>query len=304
MLRSMGDARSAMRKFSFYQVDVFTRRRYAGNPLAVVLDADRLGTRQMQAIAREMNLSETTFVLRPRDRRARRRVRIFTIARELPLAGHPVVGTWFLLAELGVVRPGTREILQEIRAGILPVTFAWRGRKASSVTMTQRPAEFFAARPPVGELARSLSLSPQDLDAKLPAEFVSTGVKHLLVPVRSDSAVLRVEADYPRLKRLLGRYKSVLAYVFSLKGQRAHARGFAADEGFEDPATGSAAGPLGAYLVQHGRIAAGQTLWVAQGLEIGRPSKILVEVERTAGNALVPRVSGSAVIVARGEILA
>ena len=133
-----------MRKFRFYQLDVFTERRFAGNPLAVVLGADDLTARQMQAIAREMNLSETTFVCRPRHRRALRRVRIFTTMQELPLAGHPVVGTWFLLATLGLVRPGTPEILQEIGAGLLPVAFAWRGRKPTRVTMTQCPARFFA----------------------------------------------------------------------------------------------------------------------------------------------------------------
>lgn len=292
-----------MRKLTFYQLDVFTRRRYEGNPLAVVLRADGLTERQMQAIAREMNLSETTFVLRPRAPRALRRLRIFTVARELPLAGHPVVGTWFLLAELEVVRPGTTEILQETGAGILPVAFAWRGRRAARVTMTQRPAAFSAARPPRHELAAALGLSPRDLDPSLTAEFVSTGIKHLMVPVRSEAVVGRVEVDYSRLRRLLARYASVLAYVFHAQGRRAHARGFASEEQIEDPATGSAAGPLGAFLVRHGRLGAGAMLRVAQGVEIGRPSEIEVRIERSGRGQLLPRVSGTAVIVAWGEIL-
>lgn len=292
-----------MRKFRFYQLDVFTKKRYAGNPLAVVLDADDLTQRQMQAIAREMNLSETTFVCRPRDRRALRRVRIFTIVRELPLAGHPVIGSWFLLASLGVVRPETREIVQEIGAGLLPVGFTWDGRKPMRVTMTQRPARFFPTHLAQSELARALGLSPRDFDPTLKPEFVSTGVKHLMVPARSDRAVARMEVDYIRLRRLLARHVGVLAYIFHARGTHAHARGFAPEELIEDPATGSAAGPLGAYLVEHGRLRPGQTLRVAQGIEMGRPSAIEVKVERTPKGGHVPRVSGSAVIVARGEIL-
>lgn len=216
-----------MRKLRFYQLDVFTKRAYAGNPLAVVLDADGLTQRQMQAIAREMNLSETTFVCRPRDRRALRRIRIFTVLRELPLAGHPVIGTWFLMAALGVVRAGTREIVQEVGAGLLPVAFTWRGRKSTRVTMTQRPARFFPTGLARNELARSLGLSPQDFDPVLPPKIVSTGVKHLMVPVRSDRAVARLEVDYNRLRRLLARHAGVLAYVVHARRRRAHARGFA-----------------------------------------------------------------------------
>jgi PhzF family phenazine biosynthesis protein len=206
------------------------------------------------------------------------------------------------MAALGVVRAGTPEIVQEVGAGLLPVAFTWRGRKCTRVTMTQRPARFFPTGLARSELARSLGLSPQDFDPVLPPKFVSTGVKHLMVPVRSDRAVARLEVDYNRLRRLLARHAGVLAYVFHARRRRAHARGFAPEELIEDPATGSAAGPLGAYLVKHGVVKPGRTLQVAQGIEMGRPSRIEVEVEHTAKDELVPRVSGTAVIVARGEI--
>src|SRR6202035_52989 len=135
-------------KRRLYTVDVFTTKRFAGNPLAVVTDGDGLSTAKMQAIAREMNLSETVFIQRPTNNRALARLRIFTTTRELPLAGHPVIGTWFLLAELGVVpaSEGRVQIQQQTGAGILPVEITFHQGRPARVTMTQKPAKFQRSR--------------------------------------------------------------------------------------------------------------------------------------------------------------
>src|ERR1700719_3784661 len=165
-------------KRRLYTVDVFTTKRFAGNPLAVVTDGDGLSTAKMQAIAREMNLSETVFIQKPTNNRALARLRIFTTTKELPLAGHPVIGTWFLLAELGVVpaSEGSVHIMQQTGAGILPVEFSFHDGRPVRVTMTQKPARFVATKLNRAALAEALGLKAAELDPTLPPEFVSTGI--------------------------------------------------------------------------------------------------------------------------------
>src|SRR3984885_6611816 len=163
-------------KRHFYQLDVFTDKPFAGNPLAVVTDGDGLTSRQMQAIAREMNLSETVFVQKPTGNRALARLRIFTTKCELPLAGHPVIGTWFLLAQLGVVpaQEGAVHVWQQTGAGVLPVEISFHEGRPSRVTMLQKPAEFKPVRISKAALVRALGLTLRDLNSKLPLESVST----------------------------------------------------------------------------------------------------------------------------------
>src|SRR6476660_8015128 len=148
----------------FYTLDVFTTTRFEGNPLAVFTDGDGLSDNAMQAIAREMNLSETVFVQKPTEDRALARLRIFTTQEELKLAGHPVIGTWFLLAELGVVpaQEGGVHVMQQTGAGILPVEIRFKDGRPQRVTMTQKPAEFKPAKIKKGALAKALGLSPKD----------------------------------------------------------------------------------------------------------------------------------------------
>ncbi|HEV2385805.1 MAG TPA: PhzF family phenazine biosynthesis protein [Candidatus Acidoferrales bacterium] len=289
-------------KRRFYQLDVFTDRPYAGNPLAVVTDADGLTAARMQAIAREMNLSETVFVQKPSTNRALARLRIFTTTRELPLAGHPVIGTWFLLAELGVVpaREGVVHVQQETGAGVLPVEIFFESGKPRIVTMTQRPARFRPARLDRRGLAAALGLRGGDLDPRLPVEFVSTGIFNLMVPLANRVALGRIDMEVRSLRRILGD-DGVMAYCFVPQGRQAHARGMLPWGLAEDPATGSAAGSLGAYLVQHGRLAAGKTLRIVQGVRMGRPSEIYVNVTEKR-TRLVPRVSGAAVRILEGRI--
>jgi trans-2,3-dihydro-3-hydroxyanthranilate isomerase len=287
----------------FYTLDVFTTTRFEGNPLAVFTDGDGLSDNAMQAIAREMNLSETVFVQKPTDDRALARLRIFTTQEELKLAGHPVIGTWFLLAELGVVpaQEGGVHILQQTGAGILPVEIRFKDGRPQRVTMTQMEAKFKPLKVKTAALAKALGLSPKDFDSSLEPTCVSTGVFNLMVPLRNRAALGKIEMNMSELRRLIGK-NATMAYCFTLNGNgKAFSRGMLPWEMYEDAATGSAAGSLGAFLVKNGKLGAGHMLAIQQGVEMGRPSQIEVEVSQY-GKKLIPRVSGAAVRVFEGTI--
>lgn len=290
-------------KRRLYTLDVFTAKPLAGNPLAVITDGDNLSRQQMQAVAREMNLAETVFVQRPTNNRALARLRIFTTTHELPLAGHPVVGTWFLLAELGVVpaSEGPVQILQQTGAGILPVEITFHNGRPARVTMTQKEARFKSPKIPRPALAEALGLRMADIDSGLPIESVSTGIFNLMVPLRNQGALGRIQSNMRALFHLLNG-NSTMAYCFAFGGRgKVFARGMLPWEIYEDPATGSAAGSLGAYLVLHSKIKVGEELSIRQGVEMGRPSEIHVHVGAERGK-LVSRVSGSAVRILEGHI--
>lgn len=287
----------------FYTLDVFTTTRFEGNPLAVITDGDGLSNDAMLAVAREMNLSETVFVQKPTEDQALARLRIFTTREELKLAGHPVIGTWFLLAELGVVpaQEGGVHVLQQTGAGVLPVEIRFKDGRPQRVTMTQKDAAFRPAKLNKKALASALGLSPKDFDPKLEPEYVSTGIFNLMVPLRSRAALGRIVMNMVELRKLLGK-NGTMAYCFACgENGKAFSRGMLPWELYEDAATGSAAGALGAYLVKHGRLAPAHTLNILQGQEMGRPSHIEVEVTQS-GKKLVPRVSGAAVKVFEGTI--
>ena len=287
----------------FYTLDVFTNTRFEGNPLAVITDGDGLSDDEMLAIAREMNLSETVFVQKPTEEEALARLRIFTTKEELKLAGHPVIGTWFLLAELGVVpaQEGGVHVLQQTGAGVLPVEIRFKDGRPQRVTMTQKEAIFKPAKINKKRLASALGISTKDFDSKLQPEFVSTGIFNLMVPLRNRAALGKIVLNSSELRNLQGR-QATMAYCFALGGNgKAFSRGMLPWELYEDAATGSAAGSLGAYLVRHGRLAPGHTLNILQGVEMGRPSQIEVQVSQ-AGKKLVPRVGGAAVRVFEGTI--
>jgi trans-2,3-dihydro-3-hydroxyanthranilate isomerase len=290
-------------KRRLYQLDVFTGTPFAGNPLAVVIDGDGLSSRRMLDIAREMNLSETVFVQQPTNAKALARLRIFTTQNELRLAGHPVLGTWFLLAQLGVVpaQEGAVHVWQQTGAGLLPVEITFHHGRPTSVTMLQKPAEFKASRLSKPALMRALGLTANDLNSKLPIESVSTGIFNLMLPLADRHALGRIRSDPRALFSALGGV-DVVAYCFALgsRGQ-AFARGMLPWSSYEDPGTGSAAGSLGAYLVRHGKLGVGEPLAIAQGIEMERPCRIEVTVEERRGK-LSPRVSGAAVVVFEGQL--
>lgn len=281
-----------MKTLRYEIVDVFTDRPFAGNPLAVVLDADHLDSDQMQAIAREFNLSETTFVLPPGPG-ADYRIRIFTPSRELPFAGHPSVGTAITLARLGLLNTG--DVIQECGAGQLPVT-VYDGRAmltggAPTVGPETDPASLLAA---VG-LTAADHVGP-------PPRLAGCGISFWYLSVRPD-AVTKVRPD----SVLLGEYDVVGVSVFSWDADRrvAHTRMFAPGAGVaEDPATGSAALGFGVWLVASKLVGGDATTdyTVHQGAEIHRPSTMDCTVTAAAGQVTRTTVAGSAIPVARGEI--
>jgi len=257
----------------------------------------------MQAIACEMNLAETVFVQKPMDEEALARLRIFTTKQELKLAGHPVIGTWFLLAELGVVpaQEGGVHIMQETGAGVLPVEIRFKDGRPQLVTMTQTEAAFRPAKFKKAALAKALGLVAKDFDERLEPECVSTGIFNLMVPLRNRAALARIAMNMFELRKLLGK-NATMVYCFAPGSNgKVFSRGMLPWEMYEDPATGSAAGSLGAYLVKHGKLTPGHTLSILQGEEMGRPSHIEVAVTKS-GKKLVPRVSGAAVRVFEGTI--
>ena len=280
-----------MTELEYHVVDVFTGRAFAGNPLAVVLGADDLTTGQMQAIARELNLSETTFPLPPTAVGADYRLRIFTPGTELPFAGHPSIGSAWLLHSLGRVGAGERR--QECGAGVLPITITAEGAELTgaepSVSDAVDPAPALAA----------IGLTGADLDPRAPARHCGTGLDFLMLPLASRAAVDRAAPNGSALidvgQVLLSHWADGVAY----------ARMFASGLGVpEDPATGSAALGYGVWLAASGLVPAdGTTPYVIeQGHAMGRPSLLLGEVDCEGGRAKQCRVRGGVVPVANGRI--
>ena len=314
-----------MPNYNFIQLDVFTDRAFCGNPLAVFPEAEGLSDERMQQIAREMNLSETVFVLPSEKEAVLRRLRIFTPSSELPFAGHPVVGTWNCLACDGVVPlpengNGWVSIKHEVGIGVLPVDIEFKEGEPGRVVMTQGK---FEIRGEIedwheqAEIARALGLAREDLDETLPIQAVSTGNTMLLVPVRSLSDLGNCRPNLPLLDEISKRSDFAEAnatgcYAFTretieIGEARAHARFFIGQNIGEDPATGSAAGPLGGYLVYHDavRVEAQDGAYrfvIEQGDFIHRPSRIGLEVKGKPGSVEEVRVGGTSVVVARGTL--
>ena len=260
-----------------------------GNALAVIADADGLDDETMLAMARETRLSETTFVQSATQAGADYRNRIWTVAGELPFAGHPSLGTAVVVARARGDR--SARYVQETGAGLQPVgvDLAEDGRSASAWVL-QEPA-VFGEEVDAAKAMAAAGLFPEDAHPTLPPQVVSTGVAHLIAPVAAASVLARAAPDHVALGRLLDDLQAVVIYLAAVDAEagRAHARGFSpAVAGGEDPATGSAAGPLCAYAAQ--RIAT-QRLEIDQGAEMGRASRIVAEVEgdrvRVAGDVVV-----------------
>jgi trans-2,3-dihydro-3-hydroxyanthranilate isomerase len=296
----------------FQQVDVFTDRPFAGNPLCVVPDGTGLSTEQMQAIAKEMNLSETTFVLPPTDSKATYWMRIFTPAQEIPFAGHPSVGTAYVMACAGrfPLKEPVTQIFQQVGIGTLPLDIEVADGKPGRVVMTQGEPSFGGVLRDLSPVADALGLDPMTLArANRPIQVVSTGLGHLMVPLPDLESMRSLRPNFSALDMLLKGCGALGCYLFCLETTSpeafAHARMFAPGAGVpEDPATGSAAGPLGAYLAIHGVLPRERTSFVIeQGLEMGRPSRIWVGLSRDAtGMPTTIQVGGTTVPVIRGTI--
>jgi trans-2,3-dihydro-3-hydroxyanthranilate isomerase len=276
--------------YRYVVADVFTDRPLAGNPVAVLTDARGLDDPTMQAIAREMNLSETVFVLPPEEG-GHARLRIFTPRVELPFAGHPTLGTAFVLAgPLQLV-----EIRLETGAGVVPVILEREQAKIVFGRMIQ-PLPSVEPYDGVDELLGALGVER----SLLPVEVYDNGIRHVYVCLASEQEIAALVPDLRRLERLA----AVLGVnCFAGAGNRWKTRMFAPGSGVsEDPATGSAAGPLAVHLVRHGRIPAGEEIEISQGAEIARPSTLYARAEGTAEHVERVEVGGSAVVVARGEL--
>ncbi len=301
-----------MRKYEFYKLDVFTDKPFTGNQLAVFPEASEISENEMQLIANEMNLSETVFVL-PSEK-ALRRLRIFTPKQELPLAGHPVVGTWNLLANLGIVgnnKNGIIKIEQELKVGVLPVEIEFLNNKPAKVTMTQGKFECFKTvndEAEINRFAGGLGIERDKIinSESLPIQVVSTGVKSIAVPLKNLETLGNCNLNSSLLSDCYLKYDAVGCYVFSFEtieeSSKIHTRFFApADSIPEDAATGSAAGSLSGYLVYYDAIDSNKFI-IEQGDFMNRPSRIFAEVEGEKGNVLKVKIGGNSVIVAKGEI--
>jgi trans-2,3-dihydro-3-hydroxyanthranilate isomerase len=274
-------------------VDVFTDQAFAGNPLAVVLEADELSTAQMQRIALEFNLSETAFPIAASTSEANYRLRIFTPAAELPFAGHPSVGAAWVMRSLGRVSDG--RIVQECGAGLLPLVIG-----GDSVTLTGGAAHLDDVVDDPAPVVDAVGLTVGDL-AGDPVRWAGVGIDFGFVHVKPDAVVRAV----PNAALLAGLDAKAGVSVFSYVDGVAHARVFAGGLGVaEDPATGSAALGLGVWLAACGHVAAdGETSYVVhQGIEMGRPSRLDCAVRCAAGVAVGSTVTGSVVPIADGRI--
>lgn len=295
----------------YLHYDVFTNERFTGNQLAVFPDGSAFNSATMQRIANEMNFSETTFILPPERDDTNVRMRIFTPSAELPMAGHPTVGSAFALAHEGEIAPGSEKFVFGLGIGPTPVELVWDADRLAFAWMVQPLPEFGATVEDGQSVARCLGVEPESLCEELPLQFVSAGVEFLLVPLNSRDAVDSVALHRSALQRVceLAGIPERGVLVFHPEPDRdepgAYTRMFAPCLGVaEDPATGGASGPLGAYLFHHGVVSAEQAdhLVSHQGVKMGRPSAITISVASTEGSIKRVRVGGEALLISEGTL--
>jgi len=287
-------------------VDVFTEKALAGNQLAVVLDGKGLTAKLMQRIARELNFSETTFILPPDDPAHAAKVRIFAPTVEMPFAGHPTIGTAWVLAEEGLVPGGKLEFVLEEKVGPVPV----RGEKKNGgvVFWMTHPKLTYGEVLPHARVAAAIGLKEADVVESVPAQVASTGNPHLYVALRDAHAVDAAVSDHARLQTVLGADSAFGVFVFAVNGEnRLYSRMFSLDIP-EDPATGSASGPLGAFAVRYGLVERAPKVEIVseQGTKMGRQSFVHIELGFGDDDADIPsriEVGGSVMPVLKGELL-
>jgi trans-2,3-dihydro-3-hydroxyanthranilate isomerase len=298
---------SATRTFDYAQVDVFAERPLEGNALAIVNDARGLTTAEMQAIARETNLSETTFIL-PRDPEIEAargvHVRIFTVREELEFAGHPALGTASWLYHNHPHLRGAPKITLDLRVGPIPVTFApEQTGPGVFATMRQSDPIFGSIHDPAA-IAAAIGLSVDDLDLVLPIQTVSTGIPFCIVPLHSLEVAARLAIPQPVAQPYLARTDAKFFHCITRASASSGADWHARMQFYngEDPATGSASGCTIAYLVRHSLAASDQPIVLEQGIEMLRPSRIYVQATYSEGSAKNVRVAGRTIPIASGRI--
>jgi len=294
-------------RLRYYTLDVFTDRAFGGNPLAVVFEGEDLDGNTMQSVAAEFNLSETVFVLPPTRPSATHRVRIFTPRTELPFAGHPTVGTAFLLAALGecdLAAPKPTLVLEEAVGDVHVAIRVAGGTVLGTQMSVPKMPEPLSEAPPADRVAEVLSLSAADLRPDMPPQSWSCGLPFLFVALRDVEAVRRAALRHESWARLLELSAAANIFLFAF-GERAaeakiHARMFAPGFGIpEDPATGAAVSALAGCIA--GELPDGTHAWVVeQGVEMGRPSRLELECERAGGGFVAVRVGGPSVRISEG----
>jgi trans-2,3-dihydro-3-hydroxyanthranilate isomerase len=300
-----------MRSFQYYTTDVFTSDRFGGNQLAVFPDARDLDPALFQSIAREFNFSETTFVLPPSDPANTRRVRIFTPGGELQFAGHPTVGTAFVLATIGAIPLQGAETKIVLEEGVGPVPVTIKAEKGvpgfAQLSVAQLP-QVGPAAPSAADLARCLTLDAKDIrTGEWGPEGRSCGTAFLMVPVRDRKALARARPNMDAWHAVLGTYYTDKVFFFcdepEQKDSHYRARMFAPAIGVaEDPATGSACAGFAGYIADRDARKDGMLRWrVEQGFEMGRPSLLDLEVDKKNGTVTGVRVGGNSVLVSKGE---
>jgi trans-2,3-dihydro-3-hydroxyanthranilate isomerase len=297
----MNPMSNTKRRLPFVQVDVFTSVPLKGNQLAVFADGRSLSDAEMQALAREMNLSETTFIL-PRDAATERergvRVRIFTVDEEMPFAGHPTLGTAMVLRG----NSGAEEVALDLNVGRIPVRFSTRDGLPFGM-MTQRDPEF-GEKHSREDVARAAGLEVDDIAADLPIQTVSTGNAFAMVPVKSLAVLQKLSPTWANMKAYLDKSDAKFFYFVSREAVNPEAKLQSRMIFYngEDPATGSAAGPCAAWAVQYGVVPPDEQALMEQGVEIKRRSRIFFSAGRNGGKIVNVRVGGHVVEVVRGEV--
>jgi trans-2,3-dihydro-3-hydroxyanthranilate isomerase len=300
------------RSYRYLHYDVFTDHLFGGNQLAVFLDGRGLPTETMQAIAKEMNFSESTFLLPHEQPGTDVRMRIFTPGEELPMAGHPTIGTTFALARSGVIAPGRDGLVFGLNIGPVPVSLIWRGADLSFAWMTQSNPTF---GDPIGDKAGAaavVGLSELAVAGTgLPVQVVSCGVPFLFIPLATRAAVDNATLQREKFDRFreAAKFKAHGVFVFSAQSgsdkATVYSRMFAPDLGVvEDPATGSASGPLGSYLVRHKVVPLekANAILSLQGVKMGRPSHIHISIGVEKDEITSVRVGGEAVLAGEGTL--
>ena len=297
-----------MKKAFYYLVDVFTDNVFGGNQLAVFPKGEEVPEHLMQQIAKELNLSETTFVLPPVNPQNDIKLRIFTPDQELPMAGHPTIGTAFVLLQQELLTTaGRNPLVFEEGVGDIPVAFEQNGQQLGLITMTQPLPKFGEIVTDIQILADLLSINPENILPEPPAQVVSCGVPYLCVPLKNLAAVKKARLRNEVFENQLSHIGSQSVFLFSMETENpantVHGRMFAPAFGIpEDPATGSACGPLGCYLVQHKLVPEQPVANIVceQGYEMGRPSLLYLTIGQESNTITQVKVGGKSVLVGEG----
>jgi trans-2,3-dihydro-3-hydroxyanthranilate isomerase len=295
-----------MKKLTFYILDVFAEEKYAGNQLAVVREAAALSDGTMQEITKEMNYSETTFILSDDQRNGGYDVRIFTPEQEVPFAGHPTLGTAYVIQN-EIIKEPVETIILNLKVGQIPVTFNYKGEDKDITWMQQKEPAFAQIIEPE-PISEVLGINTSDIDERFPVQEVSTGMFFMIVPLKTLDAVKRAKVAKEKYFKLIKDRQAKAILVFCpetyFQENDLNVRVFVDYFGVpEDPATGSGNGCLAGYLVKHHYFGKDQIdIRVEQGYEIGRPSLLYLKAEQNQGQINVS-VGGKVVMVARGELI-